>query len=67
MDNEVILKDNNTYEYRLTYVDGDKEITHQFSAFIDGDELRNNLRHFLLACEWHEEAVNKILGGSRDE
>lgn len=67
MDNEVILKDNKTYEYRLTYIDGDKERTHIFSAFVDGDELRNNLRHFLLACEWHPKAVDNILGGSEDE
>lgn len=55
------------YEYRLTYVDGDKEYTHIFSAFITGEELKNNLRHFLLACEWHPEAVDRILGESEDE
>ena len=56
-----------TYEYRLTYIDGDKERTHIFSAFVDGSEMRDNLRHFLLACEWSEGAVNKILGGGWDE
>lgn len=61
MDNEVILKDNKTYEYRLTYIDGDKERTHIFSAFIDSDELKNNLRHFLLACEWSKGGIDKIL------
>ena len=55
------------YEYRLTYIDGDVEKTHIFSAFCTGEELRNNLRHFLLACEWHENAVDKILGGYEDE
>ena len=55
------------YEYRLTYIDGDTERTHIFSAFTTGEELRNNLRHFLLACEWHKEVVDKILGGEEDE
>ena len=55
------------YEYRLTYIDGETERTHIFSAFCTGEELRNNLRHFLLACEWHKEAVDKILGGEEDE
>ena len=67
MDNEVVLKNNNTYEYRLTNIDGDKERTHIFSAFVDGSEMRNNLRHFLLACEWSECSVDKILGGGWDE
>lgn len=67
MNNEVILKDNKTYEYRLTYIDGDKERTHIFSAFVDGSEMRNNLRHFLLACEWSEGAVDKILGDGYGE
>ena len=56
-----------TYEYRLTYIDGDKECTHVFSAFTTGEELRNNLRHFLLAASWSPEAVDNILGGSEDE
>lgn len=67
MDNEVILKDNKTYEYRLTYIDGDKERTHVFSAFIDGEGLKDNLRHFLLACEWSEAAVDRILGDACDD
>lgn len=53
---------NKTYEYRLTYIDGDKEITHSFSAFCNGQDMMDNLRHFLLACEWSETAVDKILG-----
>ena len=67
MDNEVILKTDKPYEYRLTYIDGDIERTHIFSAFITGEELRDNLRHFLLACEWSKEAVDIILGGQADE
>lgn len=63
----MILKDNKPYEYKLTYIDGDKERTHIFSAFITGEELRDNLRHFLLACEWSKEAVDIILGGQEDE
>ena len=51
-----------TYEYRLSYIDGDRELTHQFSAFITADEMRDTLKHFLLACSWTEEGVNKILG-----
>lgn len=61
MGNEVNIK--MPYEYRLTYIDGDKERTHIFSAFVDGDEMRDNLKHFLLACEWSNTAVDKILGG----
>ena len=57
---KTITKD--TYEYRLSYIDGDTERTHIFSAFVDGNEMRENLRRFLLACSWHEEAVDKILG-----
>ena len=59
MENEVAIKV--PYEYRLTYVDGDKERTHIFSAFVDGGEMKNNLRHFLLACEWSDTGVNNIL------
>lgn len=58
---------NERYEYRLTYVDGDTERTHIFSAFCTGDEMRTNLRHFLLACEWSESNVNSILGDSNNE
>jgi len=65
MENEVVIK--GPYEYRLTYVDGDKERTHIFSAFTTGEELRNNLRHFLLACEWSEGSINKILRLDDDE
>lgn len=65
MENEVTIK--GPYEYRLTYIDGDKERTHIFSALIDVKELKDNLRHFLLACEWHPEAIDKILGESEDE
>ena len=67
MDNEVILKDNKTYEYRLTYIDGDIERTHIFSALITGDELKHNLRHFLSACEWSEDSINHILRGDENE
>jgi hypothetical protein len=59
MSNELIIK--GPYEYRLTYVDGDKERTHIFSALVDIEEMKQNLRHFLLACEWSEAGVNKIL------
>lgn len=55
-----------TYEYRLTYIDGDTERTHIFSAFCTGDEMRDNLRHFLLACEWTKSNVDKILGGDNE-
>ncbi len=67
MDNEVILTTNKTYEYKLTYIDVDKERTHIFSAFVDGSEMRDNLRHFLLACEWSETAVDRILGDGYGE
>ena len=59
MENEVTIK--GPYEYRLTYVDGDKERTHIFSALIDAEEMRTNLRHFLLACEWSDASINNIL------
>lgn len=65
MENEVNVK--MPYEYRLTYIDGDKERTHIFSAFVDRDEMKDNLRHFLLACEWSSTAVDKILGGGYDD
>ena len=65
MENEVAIKV--PYEYRLTYIDGDKERTHIFSAWCNGDEMRDNLRHFLLACEWSEGAVDKILGDGYGE
>lgn len=55
------------YEYRLSYIDGDTERTHIFPAFCTGDEMRNNLRHFLLACEWTESNVDAILGGDDNE
>ena len=59
MDNEATIK--GPYEYRLTYVDGDKERTHIFSAFVDAEEMKSNLRHFLLACEWSDASINNIL------
>ena len=62
-----MIKDNKPYEYRLTYINGDKEVTHVFSALISGDELRSNLRHFLLACSWLPDSVDSILGGLEDE
>jgi len=65
MEHEVTIR--GPYEYRLTYIDEDKERTHIFSAFVNGEEMRDNLRHFLLACEWSESAVNKILGRGYDE
>jgi len=65
MENEVSIK--GPYEYRLTYVDGDKERTHIFSAFVDAEEIKHNLRHFLLACEWSNASINKILRVDEDE
>ena len=65
MENEVAIKV--PYEYRLTYVDGDKERTHIFSAFVSGSEMISNLRHFLLACEWSENSINNILRLNDDE
>ena len=59
MNNEVVIK--GPYEYRLTYIDGDKERTHTFSALIDSEEMKYNLRHFLLACEWSNASINRIL------
>lgn len=65
MENEVTIK--GPYEYRFTYVDGDKERTHIFSAFVDAEEMKSNLRHFLLACEWSDTGVNNILRLDEDE
>ena len=65
MDNEVVIR--GPYEYRLTYVNGDKERTHIFSALIDIEEMKQNLRHFLLACEWSDTGVNNILRLDEDE
>ena len=65
MENEVVIR--GPYEYRLTYVDGDKERTHIFSALIDVKEMKQNLRHFLLACEWSDTGVNNILRLDKDE
>lgn len=65
MKNEVTIK--GPYEYRFTYVDGDKERTHIFSALTTGEELKENLRHFLLACEWSENSINNILRLDDDE
>lgn len=65
MENEVVIR--GPYEYRLTYVDGDREVTHIFSALIDVEEMKQNLRHFLLACEWSDAGVNNILRLDEDE
>jgi hypothetical protein len=65
MENEVVIR--GPYEYRLTYVDGDKERTHIFSAFVNADEMKQNLRHFLLACEWSNIGVDNILRLDDDE
>ena len=65
MENEVSIR--GPYEYRLTYIDGDKERTHIFSALIDSEEMKQNLRHFLLACEWSNASINKILRLDNDE
>ena len=64
---EMIIEDKEPYEYRLTYINGDREVTHVFSAFINGEELRNNLRHFLLASSWSPASVDSILGEVVDE
>lgn len=65
MENEVEVKI--PYEYRLTYVAGDKERTHIFSAFCTGSEMRENLRHFLRAAEWSDGCIDKVLGEDRDD
>ena len=65
MENEISIR--GPYEYRLTYIDGDKERTHIFSALIDSEEMKQNLRHFLLACEWSNASINKILRLDNDE
>jgi len=65
MENEVIIR--GPYEYRLTYIDGDREVSHIFSALITGGEMKQNLRHFLLACEWSNTSINNILRLDNDE
>ena len=65
MENEVSIR--GPYEYRLTYIDGDKERTHIFSALIDSEEMKQNLRHFLLACEWSNASISNILRADDDE
>ncbi len=50
------------YKYKLQYFDGNKIVTHKFSADITSDELADNLRDFLCACSWKEDIVeNEIL------
>lgn len=50
------------YKYKLQYFDGNKIVTHEFSADITSDELAYNLRDFLCACSWKEDTVeNDIL------
>lgn len=61
------MADLDKYYYELKYVDGDKTITHTFSAEIDGTELTNNLRDFLCGCSWSEKQVNNMLGLIGDE
>ena len=55
------------YEYTLTYIEGNKEVTHIFPADIDGYELRENLIRFLKACSWDDKQIDIILGGSSNE
>lgn len=62
-----MIQDKEPYEYRLTYIDGDYEVTHTFSAFCTGNEMRDNLRHFLRACSWSDNAVDLILNGGLEE
>lgn len=62
----MILKDNKPYEYRLTYIDGEHEITHVFSGFVNGKEMQDYLKDFLLACSWTPESANLILGRRED-
>lgn len=50
------------YKYKLSYIEGEKELTHIFSGYINASEMRDNLKDFLRACSWSEEGIKKILG-----
>ncbi len=50
------------YKYKLQYFDGNKTVTHEFSADITSATIAENLRDFLCACSWKEDIVeNEIL------
>ena len=49
------------YKYILTYIDGDKKVTHEFPAAITIHELADNLRNFLCGCSWSEDMLEEIL------
>lgn len=51
------------YKYVLQYIDGDKKITHEFSADIVVEDLVYELRDFLAGTSWTESTIKQIIKG----
>lgn len=48
------------YNYKLTYTNGNVELTFKFPADVDIYQLGDYLKDFLKGCSWHESTLNKI-------
>lgn len=54
------------YKYTLKYeVDGTETVV-TFPGDVDIEQIRNNLRYFLLGCSWMSQQVDEILGSDDD-
>lgn len=56
------MNESETYKYNLQYQNNKTTISHTFSAFINSEDIKWQLRDFLCACGWNENIVrNDIL------
>jgi hypothetical protein len=55
------MEDISKYKYLFVYIDEDKRVSSEFSAFINMEDLMENIRDFLCGCSWSEEKVNEYI------
>lgn len=50
------------YKYTLKYEVDETETVVTFPGDVDIEQIRNNLKYFLLGCSWMPKQVDEILG-----
>ena len=54
------------YKYTLKYEIDGTEVVMTFPGDVNIEQIRNNLRYFLLGCSWMPNQVDEILGSDDD-